>query len=171
MRFCFRAFVARSSSENRRKIVRRLMKIRAESSQNQRKIDLGLSWAPTAVSGKSPDALGTAYGRPNDAPRLILGRPGRGQERLGAIQKGSRTALETLQDPPGEPSERLWCTERRRTRPRINYVWVAFGLSRESSDVLRIPVFTMLCWVDQNLHETHASAQNGRKSHHFALQN
>ena len=53
------------------------MKIHARSSKNRRKINLGPSWAPTAVSGTRPDALGTVCRSPNDGPRPILGRPGR----------------------------------------------------------------------------------------------
>ena len=48
-----------------------------KSAQNQRKIDLAAFWAPRAVSGTRPDALGTALGHSNAAPKPILGRPGR----------------------------------------------------------------------------------------------
>ena len=83
LRFRFCAFVARGSSENRLKSLRKSMKIRSKSTQNRRKIDLGPSWAPKAVSGTRADALGTACGRPHAAPKPMIGLPGRvksGQE-------------------------------------------------------------------------------------------
>ena len=60
-----------------------------KSSQNQRKINLAAFWAPRAVSGTRPDALGTALGHPNAAPRPILGRPG--QAKIGREASKSLT--------------------------------------------------------------------------------
>ena len=95
-------FVAGSSSENRRKIDRKSMKIHARSSKNRRKINLGPSWAPTAVSGTRPDALGTACRSPNDAPRPILGRPGRatdGRETSKSVPGRLPRCLRTVPEP------------------------------------------------------------------------
>ena len=84
-------------TKHRRKIARKSTKIQARSLQNRRKIDLGSSWATKAVSETRPDELGTAFGRPNGAPRPILGRPGRAK----SVQ---------------EPSERVPELPRRRSK-------------------------------------------------------
>ena len=67
------------SSANRRKIVRKSTKIQPRPTQHRRKIGLEPFWAPKAVSGTRPDALGTVFERPNAAPKPILGRRGRAQ--------------------------------------------------------------------------------------------
>ena len=93
LRFRFCAFVARGSSENRPKSFRKSMKIHPKSTQNRRKIDLGPSWAPKAVSGMRADSLGTAFGRPHAAPNPILGLLGRvksGQEQPNSGLRASR---------------------------------------------------------------------------------
>ena len=77
LRCCFRAFVARGSSENRRKSNRKSTKIQPKSIPSRRKIDFGPFWAVKAVSRPSQKALGTGPGRQKKAPGPILGRPGR----------------------------------------------------------------------------------------------
>ena len=79
--------------------------MKPKSTKNRRKIDLGPVWAPKAVSGTRPDALGTAFGRPSAAPRPIRGRPGRaksGQEPStsapGAPQRRSKSLRDHSQD-------------------------------------------------------------------------
>ena len=79
-----RAKMSARLSKIRCKIGRRSSKIIAKSTKNRRKIDPGPFWAPKAVPGTHPDALGTrpdtlgtALRRPQAAPRPILGRPGR----------------------------------------------------------------------------------------------
>ena len=71
-------------SKIRCKIGRRSTKIVAKSTKTRRKIDPGPFWAPKAVPGTRPDALGTRLDTlgtvlrcPQAAPRPILGRPGR----------------------------------------------------------------------------------------------
>ena len=52
-----------------------------------------------AVSGTRPDALGTAVGRPNAAPKPILGHPGRAQSRQEpskSVPRPSRRRSKTL---------------------------------------------------------------------------
>ena len=74
-------------------------KIQARSLQNRRKIDLGSSWATKAASGTRLDTLGTGFGRQNDAPRRILGRPARaksGQEPSERIPEPPRRRSKTL---------------------------------------------------------------------------
>ena len=101
LRCCFRAFVARGSSENRRKSNRKSTKIQPKSIPSRRKIDFGPFWALKAVSGPCPDALGTVCRRPNATPKPILGRPGRaksGQEPSkslpGPLRRRPRTTPE-----------------------------------------------------------------------------
>ena len=81
LRFRFCAFVARGSSECRPKSFRKSTKNHPKSTRNRRKIDLGPSWAPKAVSGTRPDALRTAIGPSHAAPKPILGLPGRVKSR------------------------------------------------------------------------------------------
>ena len=64
------------------------------------------------VSGHARDGFWTATWR----PKADLGTPRASQERPGAVRNSPRGAPETLQDPTGEPSECVWCAERRRTR-------------------------------------------------------
>ena len=99
LRFCFCAFVARGSSENLRQIFRKSTKIHSKSTQNRRKIDLGPSWAPKAVSGTRPDALRTAFGPSHVAPKPILGLPGRvksGQESPNDGLRAPRTRFKSF---------------------------------------------------------------------------
>ena len=54
---------------------------------------------PKAVSGTRPDALGTAFGRPNAAPRPIGGRPGRarsGQEPPKSVPEAPQRRSKSL---------------------------------------------------------------------------
>ena len=105
MRFCFCAFVARSSNENRGKIVRTSTKIQPKSVQNRPKINLGLFWAPKAVSETRPDTFGMVFGHPNAAPKPILGRPGHaksGQESSKSVPGLPQRRYKSL--PVGRPS-------------------------------------------------------------------
>ena len=99
LRFCFCAFVARGSNENRPKSLRKPMKIHPKWTQNRRKIDLGPSWAPKAVAGTRADALGKAVGPPHAAPKPILGLPGRvksGQESPNSGLRAPRRRSKSL---------------------------------------------------------------------------
>ena len=74
-----------------------------------------------------------------------------------------------LQESPGEPFERLWCTERCRTRLRIEF-WTLLSCRAKA---LMCSVYQFLqCFVgfERNGHETHANDQTNRKSRRFAFQ-
>ena len=77
----------------RTQLGRKSTKIHPKWTPNRRKIDLGPIWAPKAVAGTRPDALGTGLGHPNAAPKPILGRP-----RLAKSgQKPSKSAPRAVQ--------------------------------------------------------------------------
>ena len=85
--------------------------MKPKSTKNLRKTDLGPVRAPKVVSGTLPDALGTAFGRPNAAPRPILGRPGRvksGQELSKSVprppQRRSKSAPASSRNAYSAPS-------------------------------------------------------------------
>ena len=125
------------------------MKIHPESTPNRRKIDLGPFWVPKAVSGTRPDALGMAFGRPNAAPKPILGRPRRaksGQEPSKSVPGPPRRRSKTL--PVSRSSASGAPSGFKRT---LGSIFVAFVLSRGSSDVPRASVFTVFCWVRTKL--------------------
>ena len=67
------------SFENFRQIVQLSMKKPPKSPKNLRKFALGPFWAPKAVSGTCRDVPWPPTGRPNVAPRPLLGCPGRGK--------------------------------------------------------------------------------------------
>ena len=96
LRCCFRGFVARGSSENRRKSIRKSTKIQPKSIPSQRKIDFGPFSALKAISGSCPDALGTVCRRPNATPKPILGRPGRAK----SAQEPSKSLAGHPEDAP-----------------------------------------------------------------------
>ena len=117
-------FVADGSSENRRKLIRKLTKILARSPQNRRKIDLGPSRTPKTVSGTRPDALGAAFGRPNAAPEPILGHPGRaksGQELSKSVAGASFSRSKWLRDNSQNARNAVRVAKRSRKRLRIDF--------------------------------------------------
>ena len=74
-------------------------KIQPRPTQNRRRIGLEPFWAPKAVSGTRPDALGTAIGHLNAASKRILGQPGRaksGQEPSKRVPGPPRRRSKTL---------------------------------------------------------------------------
>ena len=135
----------------RTRLERKSTNIHPKSTPNRRKIDLGPFWALQAASGTRPDALGTAFNTqmpPQNRSWGALGEPRVAKSRPKASPGHPRDAPRLLR-----LSEPLWCTsctERRRTRLRIDFL-IAFVLSRESSDVLGVSVFTMFCWVSTKL--------------------
>ena len=148
VKFCCRAFVARGSGEYRRQIVRKSTKIHHRPIQNRRKINLEVFWAPRVVSGMRPDTLGTAFGHPNAAPKPILGSPS--EPRAGK----SRTKA-SLGHPADTPRPSRWAVRtpvvhRAALNTPSDRFLVAFMLSRKSSDVPRVLVCTVSCWVRTN---------------------
>ena len=103
-----------------RKSTKNLLKI----NENPSKIDENRSWAVVGAQGRFGDLSGRAgdgFWTPKCHPKADLGAPWASQERPGAVQKHPRAVPKTLQDPPSEPSKRQWCTERLRTRLRIDF--------------------------------------------------
>ena len=83
------------------------MNMKPKATKNHPKSDQGAVWAPKAVSGTRPDALGTAFGRQSAAPRSIGGRPGRaksGEESSKREPRPPRRRSKTL--PVSRPSAR-----------------------------------------------------------------
>ena len=139
---------------------------RPRSTKNRSRAVLGAQGRFGEASGRAWDGLWT----PKCHLKADLGAPQASQERPGAVQKGPQAARETLQDPSGEPSERLWCTERRRTRLRIDF-WSLLAC-RAKAPMCSTYQF-LLCFVgfERSWHETHRRAENKRKSSCFGLQN
>ena len=107
----------RKSTKNHSEIDENQSQIVPKSTKNR-------SWAVLGARSCFGDASGRArdgFWTPKCRPKANLGAPWASQERPGAIQKRPRASPKTLQDPPGEPSERQWCTERLRTRLRIDF--------------------------------------------------
>ena len=146
----------RKSSKNRREIVRKSSKIVPKSMKNQRKFDLGPFWAFKAVSSTRRDALGTGSGRPKAALGAILGRPGRARGGRGR----SKSAPGRVPSLPRTVPKRIRARSEHRgsSNALAERFFVVFVLSRESSDVPRVPVFTVFCWVRTKL-ARHARAR------------
>ena len=105
------------SSKKRSKIDKESTEFEEKSTQNR-------SWAVLGVQGRVRDVSRHARGgswTSKNRSKADLGTPRASQERPRAVQKRPRASPKMLQDPPGEPSERQCCTERRRTRPRIDF--------------------------------------------------
>ena len=88
------------------------------------KFDLGRSWAPMAASGTRPDALGTAFGRPNDAPKPIWGRSGRaksGQELSKRLAGAPQTRSKRLRDRSQDAHTAVRVTKRSRNGLQIDF--------------------------------------------------
>ena len=113
-----RTRLERKSTKNRSKIDENPFLIDPKSTKNR-------SWAVLGAQGRFGDASGRArdgFWTPKCRPKADLGAPQASQERPGAVQKRPRAAPKTLQDLPGEPFERQWCTKRLRTCPRIDFL-------------------------------------------------
>ena len=74
---------------------------------------------PKAVLGTRPDALGTVFGRPNVAPKPILGCPGRaksGQEPSKSAPRASQRRSEAFQDSSQDARNAVRVAKRSRKR-------------------------------------------------------
>ena len=116
-----RTRLERKSTKNRSKIHENPTQ---SDPPNQRKIDLGPFWAPMAASGTRPDALGTAFGRPNDAPKPIWGRSGRaksGQELSKRFAGAPQTRSKRLRDSFQDARNAVRVTKRSRNGLQIDF--------------------------------------------------
>ena len=102
-----------------------------------------------AVSGTRQDALGTGSGRPKAALGAILGRPGRARGGRGR----SKSVPGRVPSLPRTVPKRIRARSEHRglSNALAERFFVVFVLSRESSDVLPVPRFTMFCWVRTKL--------------------
>ena len=105
------------SLKKRSKIDEKSPKIDEKSMKNRSRTVLCVQGRVRDVSRRVRDGSWTTKNR----SKADLGTHRASQERPRAVQKRPRAAPKTLQDPPGEPSERQWCTERLRTRLRIDF--------------------------------------------------
>ena len=87
------------------------MKMKPKATKNRLKNDQGPVWAPKAVSGTRPDALGTVFGRQSAAPRPIRGRPGRAksdQEASISVPGAPQRRSKSLRDHSQDARKRRW---------------------------------------------------------------
>ena len=109
---------------NDEKYMKKSTKTKPQSTKNRGKINLGLVRAPKAVSKTRPDALGTAFGRPNDAPNPIWGRPGRaksGQELSKRLAGAPQTRSKRLRDSSQDARNAVRVTKRSRNGLQIDF--------------------------------------------------
>ena len=123
--------------------------------KSQNKIDLEPVWALKIAGGMRPDAVGMAFGCPNASPKPILGRPGR-------AKSGQEPSKSLAGHPEDAPRPSRWAVRapvehRAASNASADRFLVGFVLSRENSDVPRVSVFTVFCWVRTkfapNVHE------------------
>ena len=82
-----------------------------KATKNRSKNDQGPVWAPKAISGTRPDALGTVFGRQSAAPRPIRGRPGRAksdQEASISVPGAPQRRSKRLRDHSQDARKRRW---------------------------------------------------------------
>ena len=142
----------RAQHQRRMKIERKLTKSRSEITEKPSQIDekslenrswpvLGVQARFRDASGRVPDATWTRQSR----LKSDLGTPRARLERPGDVQERARDGPKTLPGPSGVMSE---CVRRdKQSRTSSERFLDVFVLSRESSDVLCVSVFTVFCWV------------------------
>ena len=94
------------------------------------------SWVVLGAQSRFGEAPGRARdgpGTPKSWPGTDLGAPGSGQESPGTVQNPAWDGPETLPDDPGALLERVWCTERCRTRSRRDFSWFLRRLTEARS--------------------------------------